>query len=41
MTGHGNHYGVDLADHGVDEHPLRCESAAGVTATEQAMGADP
>jgi len=37
MVGHGNHYGVDLADHGYDDHSLRCESAA----THQTAGADP
>ena len=37
MSGHWNHYGVDLENHGVDEHSLRCESAA----THQTGGADP
>ena len=41
MVGHENHYGVDLADDGANEYPLRCESAADVTVTEQAMEADP
>ena len=36
MAGHGNHYGVDPDENRVDEHPLRCESAA----THQ-TGADP
>ena len=41
MAGHGNHCGVDLADYGVDDHPLWCESAAEFAATHQAVREDP
>jgi len=41
MAGHGNHYSVDLEDCSADDHPFRCESAAGVATTCQTIGADP
>lgn len=41
MVDHGNHYGVDHEDHGVDDHPLRCESATEFAATHQTVGNGP